>query len=311
MTRKTPLDLHAVRADPDLSADDDVDEDAGVDPYDDDFGPQPDQPPRRRLRPVAALDEPAYSTWPNASPGPRPRPAWVITAAAAVDADLGVLKTGKEADVHLVRRAVPDTDGVLMAAKRYRPADRRLFHRDAGYLEGRRVRRSRETRAMARRTEFGREILAGQWASAEFAALSRLWQAGAPVPYPVQLLGTEVMLEFIGTDDGTAAPRLMQVRPTAAEAEDLFDQVRAAMMLMCREGWAHGDLSPYNLLVDRGRLVVIDLPQIVDIVTNPRGQEFLRRDCVNVCGWFATKGCRSADVDELFGDLIAEAVSRW
>ena len=95
-----------------------------------------------------------------------------------------------------------------MAAKRYRPAERRLFHRDATYTEGRRVRRSRENRAMSRRTEFGRELLAGQWAAAEFAALSRLWTLGVAVPYPVQLLGTELLLEFIGDPDGQAAPRL-------------------------------------------------------------------------------------------------------
>ena len=73
-----------------------------------------------------------------------------------------------------------------------------MFHRDAGYVEGRRVRRSRETRAMARRTEFGRDLLAGQWAAAEFAALARLWADGVAVPYPVQLAGTELLLEFVG-----------------------------------------------------------------------------------------------------------------
>ena len=106
-----------------------------------------------------------WSTWDGAEHGPRPRPAWVITDHAAVDTDLGVLKTGKEADVHLVERSVPGTDRrALMAAKRYRTAQHRMFHRDAGYLEGRRVRRSRETRAMATRTAFGRELLTGQWA---------------------------------------------------------------------------------------------------------------------------------------------------
>ena len=93
-----------------------------------------------------------------------------------------------------------------------------MFHRDAGYLEGRRVRRSRETRAMATRTAFGRELLSGQWANAEFGALSALWKAGARVPYPVQLIGSELMMEFIGTPDGEAAPRLAastRARPTS------------------------------------------------------------------------------------------------
>src|SRR5438552_6310546 len=100
-----------------------------------------------------------------------------------------------------------------MAAKRYRGSEHRMFHRDAGYLEGRRVRESRTNRAMAKRTGFGKEMIAGQWAAAEFAALCRLWEVGQQfgvqiVPYPVQILGTELLLEFVGTDDGQAAPRL-------------------------------------------------------------------------------------------------------
>ena len=81
------------------------------------------------------------------------------------------------------------------------------------------MRRSRENRAMAGRTAFGRQMIAGQWAAAEFAALARLWEIGAghdriAVPYPVQLLGTELMLEFVGdAESGTAAPRLAQLRP--------------------------------------------------------------------------------------------------
>ena len=154
-------------------------------------------------RPDAPPEGERWSTWDGAQHGPCPRPDWVITELGAVDADLGVLKTGKEADVHVVRRWLPGTGAeVLMAAKRFRTGDHRLFHRDAGYLEGRRVRRSRETRAMARRTDFGKEMIAGQWAGAEFGALGELWGLGLPVPYPVQLDGTEVLMEFIGTERG-------------------------------------------------------------------------------------------------------------
>ena len=119
---------------------------------DPDTGPDPDAGP----------DAPAWSTWDVAEKGPEPRPDWLVTALAAVDTDLGVLKTGKEADVHLLNRGVPGTAGCDLAAKRYRPPEHKLFARDAGYLEGRRVRRSREMRAMAHRTGFGRELLAGQ-----------------------------------------------------------------------------------------------------------------------------------------------------
>jgi RIO kinase 1 len=255
--------------------------------------------------------EPSYSSWDTATHGPEPRPDWVITELSAIDTELGVLKTGKEADVHLVHRGVPGGPESLLAAKRYRGAEHRMFHRDAGYQEGRRTRRTRDTRAMARRTSYGREILSGQWASAEFTALTSLWQLGAPVPYPVQLSGTELMLEFIGDDDGTAAPRLAQCRPSPTELADLFEQCVAAMRLLARAGHAHGDLSAFNLLVHRGRLVMIDLPQIVDVVANPLGQDFLHRDCENVCTWFAGRGLRSVEFEHLFGDLMAEAVGAW
>jgi hypothetical protein len=132
-----------------------------------------------------------WSTWDRSAPaerGPLPHPGWLVTELAAVDTELGILKTGKEADVCLLRRGVPGTGrSCLLAAKRYRDARHRMFHRDAAYLEGRRVRESRVNRAMASRTGFGREAIAGQWACAEFAALCRLHLLGVPVPYPVQV----------------------------------------------------------------------------------------------------------------------------
>lgn len=256
-------------------------------------------------------DEPPFSSWAEAQHGPDPIPDWVITDHNALDAELGVLKTGKEADVHLVQRALPGTDGCLLAAKRYRTSEHRMFHRDAGYQEGRRTRRSRDSRAMARRTEFGRDLLTGKWAGSEFAALGELWALGAPVPYPVQLLGSELMLEFIGDPDGTAAPRLAQCRPAADELDDLFGQCVDAMRLLARAGYAHGDLSAFNILVHHGRIVLIDVPQIVDLVINPQGPSYLERDCANVANWFAARGLRTTEADHLFGDLMAEAVARW
>ncbi|MGW4484419.1 serine protein kinase RIO [Amycolatopsis sp. NPDC004368] len=250
-----------------------------------------------------------WSTWGDAEQGPHPRPDWVITELAAVDTDLGVLKTGKEADVHLLRRMLPDGEGALLAAKRYRSDEHRLFHRDAGYLEGRRMRRSREMRAMAGRTSFGRNLIAEQWAVAEFAALSRLWTIGAPVPYPVQRHGTELLLEFLGEPDGTAAPRLAQLRPEADELTDLWEQAVAALELLATQGLVHGDLSAYNLLVHEGHLMVIDLPQVVDLVANPRGREFLERDVRNLAGWFQARGLpeRVTAVDPLVADLAYTA----
>ena len=249
---------------------------------------------------------PSPSSWPDAQHGPAPWPSWVVTDAAATDTDLGVLKTGKEADVSLLERAVPGGPSSLLAAKRYRSPEHRLFHRNAGYIEGRRVRRSRETRAMANRTEFGRQLRAGQWAAAEFAALARLTELGAPVPYPVQLLGTEVLLEYLDEPDGSAAPRLAQLRPEPEHLAQLWHQLLDVLGLLADQGLAHGDLSPYNLLVHRGDLVVIDLPQVVDVVANPRGPEILRRDVTVMCRWFTARGL-AQDPDEVLSALGAPA----
>lgn len=240
---------------------------------------------------VGAPEIPNHSTYrhPDAMRGPSPVPAWVPTSADALDEDLGVMKTGKEADVFLVRRSEAGRD-TFLAAKRYRDGDHRMFHRDAGYLEGRRTRFTRENRAMANRTAFGRQLIAGQWAVAEFAVLSRLWSAGAAVPYPVQLLGTELMMELIGDADGTPAPRLAQLRPSPAEAEALFAQLRTVLVHLAEIGYTHGDLSAYNVLVQDGHLVLIDLPQAVDLVGNPQGFDYLRRDCRNICTWFQARG---------------------
>ena len=243
-----------------------------------------------------------FSTYPDAVHGPSPLPNWVPTSPAATDADLGVFKTGKEADVSLIRRAYAG-DSVLLAAKQYRDAQHRMFHRDAGYLEGRRMRKSRETRAVETRTAFGRELIAGQWAAAEFAVLSRLWSAGAAVPYPVQLLGTQLMMEFIGDADGVAAPRLAQLRPSLDETAQLYAQLRDVLGVLADVGYTHGDLSAYNVLVHHGRLVLIDLPQAVDLVGNPQGFTYLRRDCDNICSWFQARGV-PADPRLLFDDLM-------
>ena len=262
-----------------------------------------------------ATDDPGegqrFSTWLDVEPlcrGPEPRPDWVVTSQAALDTDLGVLKTGKEADVFLLERAVPDDPGqqVVMAAKRYRGEEHRSFHRSSAYTEGRRTRRSRDTRALAKKTAHGRAVAAGQWATAEWDALTRFWSAGIPVPYPVQIDGTEILMELV-TVDGEPAPRLAQTRPSPRLLVTWFEQLRDAMTGFARQGVAHGDLSPYNVLAAGERLVVIDLPQAVDLVANPSGLDFLMRDCHNVSSWFVARGL---DVDEhaLFADVLAEAL---
>ena len=260
-----------------------------------------------------AYDEPddsgqRWSTWLSVEPrcrGPEPRPDWVVTSQAAIDTELGILKTGKEGDVFLLERAVPDGPSVVLAAKRYRGEEHRSFHRSSAYTEGRRTRNTRDNRAVQKKTAHGRAVAAGQWAWAEWEALRRFWELGVPVPYPVQIDGTEILMEWI-TVDGETAPRLAQTRPEPALLASYFEQLRDALTVLVRHGIVHGDLSSYNVLAAGERLVIIDLPQVVDLVGNPAGTDFLLRDCTNVCTWFRARGL---DVDEhdLFGELLAQA----
>jgi RIO kinase 1 len=243
--------------------------------------------------------------------GPEPRPDWVVTSSGAIDTELGVLKTGKEADVFLVERTDPhDLDGgVVMAAKRYRDTDHRTFHRAASYTEGRSMKRSRDNRAIKRKSTFGRQVASGEWAVSEWNALRRCWELGLPVPYPVQIDETEIMMEWITVVvDGVVetAPRVAQVRPGRSVVEGFYDQLREALLTLVQAGLVHGDLSPYNTLAQDDRLVIIDLPQMVDLVGNPRGMDFLLRDCANMCGWFRSRGLE-VDEQELFADLMAHA----
>jgi RIO kinase 1 len=284
------------------------------------FGPRPDPQPEQRLDPSFVFDFVEYdddladgqrwSTFLDVEPlsrGPAPRPDWVVTSQGAIDTELGILKTGKEADVFLVDRTDPlqPDQSVVMAAKRYRTPEHRSFHRSATYTEGRSMKRSRDERAIKRKSTFGREVAAGEWAISEWSALVRCWQLGLPVPYPVQIDGTELLMEWIVVDGGSA-PRLAQTRPSHTLLAEYFDQLRDALATLVQAGLVHGDLSAYNILAAGDRLVIIDLPQVVDLVGNAAGFDFLLRDCTNVCGWFNRRGLE-VDAQDLFGDLMAHA----
>lgn len=254
-----------------------------------------------------------WSTWRSvdrSSRGPKPRPGWLVTSEAALDTELGLLKSGKEADVFLIERAVPGAESCLLAAKRYRAAEHRLFHRASSYTEGRRGRDSRENRAVRLKSGFGRQIEATRWSQAEFATLKQLWTAGVRVPYPVQVDGGEILMEFIG-DGRAAAPRLAQTDPDPDQLRWLWAQVVEAMITFGSLQLVHGDLSPFNVLV-RGmdglepELVIIDVPQVLDLVSNPNGVDFLHRDCRNLADWFVRKGL-PVDADVLLAEVLGAA----
>jgi RIO kinase 1 len=245
------------------------------------------------------------TTYPAAEHGPTPTPDWVITSGDARQADLGLLKSGKEADVHVIERRHGGALNVL-AAKRYRKFEERLFRNDARYRAARRTGESRLDKAIAKGNKAGMAFRARLWVAAEFDALCRLWSAGVAVPYPVQKLGNELVVEFIGVPE-RAAPQLVHAGLDSTALRDAWPQLVGAMHAMVRCGVVHGDLSPYNILWDEGRLMIIDFPQAVDPVAHPEGLCLLERDVTNVTDWFGRHGV-SCDPSELFNSLVREAL---
>jgi RIO kinase 1 len=252
--------------------------------------------------------DPEQSTYSAADHGPSPVPDWVITDDAARQHERGIIKSGKEADVHLVERVVGDGDGDggrfnLLAAKRYRDLDERALRKDAKYRA--RLGDRRVDLAIAQGTRAGLSFRAQLWLETEFDALARLWEAGCAVPYPVQKLGVELMMEYLG-DEEEAAPRLVNAvaELEVDEVRDLYDQLVVALRQMTEVGLVHGDLSPYNLLVWNQRLYVIDLPQAVDPIAQPDGLTVLLRDIENLCRWFTARGVEDADPVALYRELL-------
>src|SRR5512144_1304735 len=103
-----------------------------------------------------------------------------LLADGIVDEVVARLKSGKEADLWLVRHG-----GEVVAAKVYKARETRSFKNDAGYREGRRVRDTRTQRAMERGSRFGRAAAEDAWKTKEADALHALHHAGVRVPRPV------------------------------------------------------------------------------------------------------------------------------
>ena len=249
-------------------------------------------------------EDPEATTYSVSEHGPRPTPDWVITSDAARQVDLGILKSGKEADVHLVERRHGDAVN-LLAAKRYRKFEDRLFRNDARYRSARRTGESRLDKAMAKGNRAGMAFRARLWLATEFDALCRLWSEGVPVPYPVQKLDNELMLELIGSAE-QIAPRLVHGRLDRQTLTGAWSQLVEAMHAMVHCGVVHGDLSAYNILWDQGRIVIIDFPQSVDPIAHPEGITLLERDVTNVTDWFGRRGVE-CDPSGLFDSLLREA----
>lgn len=246
----------------------------------------------------------------------RTQPRWLVPEPHH-DVDLGVVKSGKEAQINLIERHGADGRSHLLARKRYLPREVKTkgtlealgvqqastFRNDVAYREGRQFRKSRDRRAVERMSGYGKRLLQDRWTGHEHEVMETLWQAGLSVPYPLSYGDDVFDMAFVG-DARMAAPTLQSARLGPAALTEAFAQLLDGLRTMVGAGWAHGDLSAYNLLWWEDRLWFIDFPQAVDIAANPQGVGYLHTDVVNVCTWFRRKGV-DRDPDAVFAELLS------
>lgn len=198
-----------------------------------------------------------------------------------IDDVIHPLTSGKEADVYVVRCGDEER-----CAKIYKEAHTRSFKQAVKYTEGRKVRNSRRARAMEKGSRYGREQQEDVWQNAEVSALYRLDAAGVRVPRPYGCLEGVLLMELITDDSGDVAPRLADVRMSAAQAVDDFGLVIRYVVRMLCAGIVHGDLSEFNVLVDEGGPVIIDLPQAVDAASNNNAKDMFVRDVTRMTQYY-------------------------
>lgn len=198
-----------------------------------------------------------------------------------IDEVLRELKSGKEAAVYVVVAG-----GDVCCAKVYKEADHRNFRKSAEYREGRKVRNSRQARAMAKRSNYGRREQEEAWQSAEVDALYRLASAGVRVPRPRIFIDGVLLMELITDAEGNAAPRLNDVELSADQARAYHRQLLTEVVRMLCAGIIHGDLSEYNILIGADGPVIIDLPQAVSAAGNNNARQMLERDVDNLNTYF-------------------------
>ena len=191
------------------------------------------------------------------------------------------LMSGKEAMVFVVR-----SGGETLCAKVYKEATQRSFRQAVDYTENRKVKNSRQARAMAKGTKFGREQQEQAWQSAEVDALYRLARAGVRVPRPINFHDGVLLMELVTDADGDAAPRLNDCEFSPEDARRHHATlVKEAVRMLCA-GVVHGDLSEFNILLAEDGPVIIDLPQAVDAAGNNHAQRMLMRDVGNLSAFF-------------------------
>ena len=228
----------------------------------------------------------------------------------------GTLKSGKEAEIFLVERRYA-SGARLLAHKRCRPryprkgqlraegfSNSTAYRGDSIYKAGWFL-PTRDKKAVMGGSRYGHELAFRLWPIQEWTMLRRAAEAGVAVPHPVEQTEHGLMMAFIG-DEAEAAPKLAQARLSADELASAWEQLLASLRALTAAGLVHADLSAYNLLWWEGRLVVIDLPQAVEFVTNADAYELLHRDVANVSDWFTRHGL-AVDGEAVYAELLALA----
>ena len=198
-----------------------------------------------------------------------------------VDEVVRQLMSGKEAMVFVVRCGEE-----IRCAKVYKEANKRSFRQSVDYTEGRKVKNSRQARAMEKGSKYGRKAQEEAWQSAEVDALYRLAAAGVRVPRPYNFHEGVLLMELVTDDSGNAAPRLNDVALTEERAREYHHALIRQVVRMLCAGVVHGDLSEYNILVGSDGPVIIDLPQAVDAAGNNHASSMLDRDVTNLANYF-------------------------
>lgn len=187
------------------------------------------------------------------------------------------LMSGKEANVFLVIAG-----GERRVAKVYKESSNRSFKHRSDYTEGRKVRNTRQARAMAKRSRYGRQQAEQAWRTAEVDAIYRLDAAGVRVPRPYDFVDGVLVMELIADANGEPAPRLVDLSFDEDEALDVFQQLLTEVVKMLCAGLVHGDLSDFNVLFGPNGPVIIDFPQAVDAAANRNARRLLIRDVDNL-----------------------------
>jgi RIO kinase 1 len=239
-----------------------------------------------------------------------PKPLQPLIDDGVIDEVIRSLKSGKEATVYVVRSGTN-----LRCAKAYRDMGQRSFQKRAQYQEGRKVRGSRETRAMNKGTRFGRRGQEHEWKNAEVDALYRLVAAGVRVPKPFGYFNDVLIMELVTDALGEPAPRLSEVElsPDIARAHHSF--LIGQIVRMLSLGLIHGDLSEFNILLASQGPVIIDLPQVVNAAGNNAAFAMLERDTNNIrstLGQFAPELLQTEFAREMWtlyaqGDLHSDS----